>query len=524
MGEVEFCSPTRVLFTPEELVNIDKEQLLQNWSKQENYINWMESQLSSAQIGLTPVREVEEKLRHTITLESARREHFLLMRLNSKEQEIQELIIQIQELKASQAGSCNSLHSSIVDPSINVLIQHLRKELDKAKLSLEETQNELSAWKFTPDSNTGKRLMAKCRLLYQENEELGRMISSGRLAKLEGDLALQRNFSEEMKKSQSELDEFLLELDEDVEGMQSTIYFLQQQLRQTREQLAAIQKENEILRTSVLSSDKVNGSGESIYHQRSLHLVQSPNKWDSDSSQQTSKQNNGDNICEPSGQSSAAWEQFSDLNNSENSVDNTVKSNDELLKREVDFDESECKDLRFPLNITPEIDEENDCTRNVKKGVLDPSNNRRNSVYTSPKNTNVVSCFRVKGLEIPGIPDDVESNSNVKSSPCESSGSYEVKFRGASGWVNEKQTGFMSTSKDYEEENVAKLRSSDKAIKHLGNDVKIDEAFGSDSGSTFQNSADFQNPPEHTYRDESPEDFSVGRSPVEATEKKCKLE
>lgn len=282
------------------------------------------------------------------------------------------------------------------------------------------------------------------------------------------------------------------------------------------------------------------------------------------------------------GQSSAAWEQFSDLNNSENSVDNTVKSNDELLKREVDFDESECKDLRFPLNITPEIDEENDCTRNVKKGVLDPSNNRRNSVYTSPKNTNVVSCFRVKGLEIPGIPDDVESNSNVKSSPCESSGSYEVKFRGASGWVNEKQTGFMSTSKDYEEENVAKLRSSDKSIKHLGNDVKIDEAFGSDSGSTFQNSADFQNPPEHTvshtsgsrkrsfhqtnfdkigmhharkvckpndqttielgkttegdvclndelsmtkqYRDESPEDFSVGRSPVEATEKKCKLE
>lgn len=45
--------------------------------------------------------------------------------------------------------------------------------------------------------------MAKCRLLYQENEELGKMISSGRLAKLEGDLALQKSFSEEVKKSQS---------------------------------------------------------------------------------------------------------------------------------------------------------------------------------------------------------------------------------------------------------------------------------------------------------------------------------
>lgn len=45
--------------------------------------------------------------------------------------------------------------------------------------------------------------MAKCRLLYQENEELGRMIASGRIAKLEGELALQKSFSEEVKKSQS---------------------------------------------------------------------------------------------------------------------------------------------------------------------------------------------------------------------------------------------------------------------------------------------------------------------------------
>lgn len=93
--------------------------------------------------------------------------------------------------------------------------------------------------------------MAKCRLLYQENEELGKMISSGRMAKLEGDLALQKNFSEEMKKSQAELDEFLLELDEDVEGMQSTILFLQQQLRESKEQIARLQSENQQLQASV---------------------------------------------------------------------------------------------------------------------------------------------------------------------------------------------------------------------------------------------------------------------------------
>ena len=51
MGEVERCSPTRVLLTEEEFVNLDKAQLLQHWMKQENYINWLETQLSTAQIG-----------------------------------------------------------------------------------------------------------------------------------------------------------------------------------------------------------------------------------------------------------------------------------------------------------------------------------------------------------------------------------------------------------------------------------------------------------------------------------------
>lgn len=45
--------------------------------------------------------------------------------------------------------------------------------------------------------------MAKCRLLYQENEELGKMVSSGKVAKLENELSLQQKFAEEMKSSQS---------------------------------------------------------------------------------------------------------------------------------------------------------------------------------------------------------------------------------------------------------------------------------------------------------------------------------
>lgn len=109
---------------------------------------------------------------------------------------------QIAELKTAQAPAQAALRSALLDPAVNILFQKLKNELQQTKAKLEETQNELSAWKFTPDSNTGKRLMAKCRLLYQENEELGKMTSNGRLAKLEGELALQKSYNEEVKKSQ----------------------------------------------------------------------------------------------------------------------------------------------------------------------------------------------------------------------------------------------------------------------------------------------------------------------------------
>jgi hypothetical protein len=34
---------------------------------------------------------------------------------------------------------------------VNLLLQRLRQELLATRARLEETQNELSAWKFTPD-------------------------------------------------------------------------------------------------------------------------------------------------------------------------------------------------------------------------------------------------------------------------------------------------------------------------------------------------------------------------------------
>lgn len=210
---------------------------------------------------LQSIKESESKLKQQY-VESQRRERILARRLAVKEQEMQDFASQIAELKTAQAPGQAALRSALLDPAVNILFQKLKNELQQTKAKLEETQNELSAWKFTPDSNTGKRLMAKCRLLYQENEELGKMTSNGRLAKLEGELALQKSYNEEVKKSQLELDDFLQEMDEDVEGMQSTIVFLQQELKHTKDEKETLEKEVLQLRSYVNGCGTTNNGGE----------------------------------------------------------------------------------------------------------------------------------------------------------------------------------------------------------------------------------------------------------------------
>lgn len=39
----------------------------------------------------------------------------------------------------------------MVDPAINLLFLKMKSELEQTKDKLEQAQNELSAWKFTPD-------------------------------------------------------------------------------------------------------------------------------------------------------------------------------------------------------------------------------------------------------------------------------------------------------------------------------------------------------------------------------------
>lgn len=235
--------PKKVRLSEVDFKMLPRDELLARWKQYESYVQALETKYTELSSNdLTGLRESEEKLKQQ-QQESARRENILVMRLATKEQEMQECTTQIQYLKQVRQPSPAQLRSTMVDPAINLFFLKMKSELEQTKDKLEQAQNELSAWKFTPDSQTGKKLMAKCRMLIQENQELGRQLSQGRIAQLEAELALQKKYSEELKSSQDELNDFIIQLDEEVEGMQSTILVLQQQLKEARQQLSQCQQQ-----------------------------------------------------------------------------------------------------------------------------------------------------------------------------------------------------------------------------------------------------------------------------------------
>jgi len=220
------------------------EQIQQSWKEQDEYINYLEEKI------LTLNKTKEERNR----AESTKREQLLIMRLTAKEQEIQEMNTQLAEIKATQSPSSALLRSTLLDPAVNLVIDKLTKQCDKLKKEVEEKDQELVAWKFTPDSASGKRLMARCRQLHQENEDLGRMIASGKLSKLESELALQKNLTETFKQNEVEMEDFIAELDEDVEGLQSTVVVLQQQLKEAKDEISKLNVE--LGKDSTTASDR----------------------------------------------------------------------------------------------------------------------------------------------------------------------------------------------------------------------------------------------------------------------------
>uniref|UniRef100_A0A0X3P1I3 Pre-mRNA-splicing regulator female-lethal(2)D n=2 Tax=Schistocephalus solidus TaxID=70667 RepID=A0A0X3P1I3_SCHSO len=139
-------------------------------------------------------------------------------------------------------------HGGLLSPALSALYRAAIEHAKVTKTKLKQSFDDLTAWKFSPDSPSGKRLMTCMRQLLAKNEGLGRINEADRLASLESEAAMQATCIDEFLKTNQELESVLEESSFDLEGLQSSLLILKQQLCLAESLLDDLKREYEVHR------------------------------------------------------------------------------------------------------------------------------------------------------------------------------------------------------------------------------------------------------------------------------------
>ncbi|KAI8809565.1 hypothetical protein BJ742DRAFT_228287 [Cladochytrium replicatum] len=165
------------------------------------------------------------------------REASLLFRLAKKEEEVQTLLTELQDQARQINPELDMTKRKLLDPTMSLLWKVMRNEVREKDEHIKQLEADLHGVQFTPNSITGKRLIAKIRALQTENEELGRLLSRGRTEQLTVEVVLHRKMVEQLKHTLQEANQLVVELDQEAETMQSTIFNLQARLKRFEESI-----------------------------------------------------------------------------------------------------------------------------------------------------------------------------------------------------------------------------------------------------------------------------------------------
>ncbi|RHZ81405.1 hypothetical protein Glove_120g75 [Diversispora epigaea] len=171
----------------------------------------------------------------------------LMIRLTKKEEEIQNLLGELQNLSQTLTPDFTfdqSLRKKFLDPAINALFRTMKKELEDKDKMIENLQSELDGVKFTTNSITGQKLVAKLKALQEENEELGRQLRQGRVEQYEVEIAMQRKLINELKHGVEEYESKIIAFDSETEHLQDLIFQIQSKLKQYQNKYGPLVPEN----------------------------------------------------------------------------------------------------------------------------------------------------------------------------------------------------------------------------------------------------------------------------------------
>ncbi|CAH8602425.1 unnamed protein product [Heterobilharzia americana] len=122
----------------------------------------------------------------------------------------------------------------LVDSSVNLVLSRLRRIQRSFDNLVASNQSELQSFTFTQNSQNGKRMMMRIRVLEHENEELANVNRTGRTARLESEIALRRAFVNDLKNAHADMEYLVEEAETETEVLGSSLMMLQQRLQLTQ--------------------------------------------------------------------------------------------------------------------------------------------------------------------------------------------------------------------------------------------------------------------------------------------------
>ncbi|OIW18333.1 hypothetical protein TanjilG_31473 [Lupinus angustifolius] len=193
---------------------------------------------------LQSLKSCEESLREQLE-KAKKKEAAFIVTFAKREQEIAELKSAVRDLKAQLKPASMQARRLLLDPAVHEEFTRLKNLVEEKDKKVKELQDNIAAVNFTPQSKMGKMLMAKCKILQEENEEIGNQASEGKMQELASKLSLQKHQNAELKSQFEGLQKHMDGLTNDVERSNETVLMLQGKMEEKDQE---IQKLKDALR------------------------------------------------------------------------------------------------------------------------------------------------------------------------------------------------------------------------------------------------------------------------------------
>ncbi|KAF3332824.1 FKBP12-interacting protein of [Carex littledalei] len=175
------------------------------------------------------LKSSEESLKEQLE-KAKKREAAFIVTFAKKEQEIAELKSAVRDLKTQLRPPSMQTRRLLLDPAIHEEFTRLKTLVEEKEKKIKELQDNVAAVNFTASSKLGKMLMAKCRTLQAENEEIGEIASEGKIHELAMKIAMLKSQNTELRNQFDLLYKHMDLLSNDVERSNDMVYMMQEKL------------------------------------------------------------------------------------------------------------------------------------------------------------------------------------------------------------------------------------------------------------------------------------------------------